>query len=94
MYYRTKEFGGSFGGFTEVAGISIGDGNYTFYIPSLPNGTIIQYYLAAQDENSTIVRTSPLGGSGFNPPGNIVLEHSTGSPLLIIKRYSLIRQTI
>ena len=71
MYYRTKEFGGSYGGFNEVVGTSTGGGNYTFNIPVLPNGTFVQYYLAAQDENSTIVRTSPLGGGGFNPPGSI-----------------------
>ena len=71
MYYRTKEFGSSYGGFNEVVGTSTGGGNYAFNIPVLPNGTFVQYYLAVQDENSTIVRTSPLGGSGYNPPGNI-----------------------
>ena len=71
MYYRTKEFGGSYGDFNEV----VRDFNWWwklyFLYTYLPNGTLVQYYLAAQDENSTIVRTSPLGGSGYNPPGNI-----------------------
>ena len=70
IYYRTKEPGGNFGDFIVVVGTSIGGGNYAFNIPVLPNGTSVQYYLAAQDENSTIVRTLPSGGSGFNPPGS------------------------
>ena len=31
----------------------------------------MQYYIAAQDENASVVTTLPAGGSGFNPPGNI-----------------------
>ena len=74
MYYRIKEFGGSYGNFNEIVGTSAGSGNYAFDIPALSNGDSVLYYLAAQDANSTIVRTSPLGGSGFNPPGNIPPE--------------------
>ena len=70
MYYRTKEYGGGFGNFIYVDGISTGGGNYTFNIPALPNGTLVQYYIAAQDVNSTMVRTLPIGGGGFNPPGS------------------------
>jgi hypothetical protein len=71
MYYRTREFGGTYGNFNEIIGTSTGSGKYTFDLSALPNGTLAQYYIAAQDENATIVRTSPLGGGGFNPPGNI-----------------------
>lgn len=74
MYYRTKPFGGTYSDFNVIAGTSTGGGYFTFDIPALSNGDSVQYYLAAQDENSTIVRTSPLGGGGFNPPGNIPPE--------------------
>jgi len=33
-------------------------------------GTIVQYYIAAQDADSSIVATLPTGGSGYNPPGS------------------------
>ncbi len=70
LYYRTKQSGGSYGSFTAVNGTPAESGNYTFTIPALPLGTACQYYIAAQDENSTIVKTLPVGGSGFNPPGS------------------------
>jgi hypothetical protein len=70
LYYRTKISGGTFGPFTDVTGIPTESGNYSFTIPSLSLGTIVQYYLAAQDINSSIVTTLPAGGSGFNPPGS------------------------
>ncbi|HCY75301.1 MAG TPA: hypothetical protein DHV28_05225 [Ignavibacteriales bacterium] len=71
LYYRTKQSGGTFGNFIEVTGSATESGNYNFSIPALPLGTVCQYYIAAQDANSTIVKTLPTGGSGFNPPGNI-----------------------
>ena len=71
LYYRTKQSGGSFGNFIEVVGSSTESSNYTFNIPALPLGTVCQYYIAAQDANSSIVKTLPIGGGGFNPPGNI-----------------------
>ena len=70
LYYRTKQSGGSFGSFIEVVGSSTESSNYTFNIPALPLGTVCQYYLAAQDENSSIIKTLPSGGGGFNPPGS------------------------
>jgi hypothetical protein len=33
-------------------------------------GTIVQYYIAAQDLDSSIVATLPIGGGGYNPPGS------------------------
>lgn len=71
LYFRTKIGGGQFGPFNSVTGVPSLSGNYTFTIPSLALGTVVQYYLAAQDANSTIVKTLPAGGGGFNPPGNI-----------------------
>ncbi|HEY6906963.1 MAG TPA: M28 family peptidase [Ignavibacteriaceae bacterium] len=71
LYYRTST-GGSFTDFFEIAGSPLrGDYTYTFTIPGQQLGTIVQYYIAAQDEDASIVTTLPAGGSGFNPPGNI-----------------------
>ena len=71
LYYRTRISGGTFGPFTAITGIPTESGNYSFTIPSLSLGTIVQYYLAAQDANSSVVKTLPTGGSGFNPPGSV-----------------------
>jgi hypothetical protein len=70
LYYRTKQSGGIYGSFTSVSGTPAESGNYTFTIPALPLGTACQYYIAVQDANSTIVKTLPVGGSGYNPPGS------------------------
>ncbi|HSL90769.1 MAG TPA: choice-of-anchor B family protein [Ignavibacteriaceae bacterium] len=43
---------------------------YDFEVPSYPNRTKVEYYLAAVDNND-LVSTLPEGGSGINPPGNI-----------------------
>ncbi len=69
LYYRLNS-GSGFGSFNEVVGTNSGGSTYTFNIPSIPLGNIVQYYIAAQDANSTIVKTLPAGGGGFNPPGN------------------------
>ena len=71
LYFRTKVSGGTFGSFTGITGDPLESGDYNFTIPAQPLGTIVQYYLAAQDENSTIVTTLPEGGGGYDPPGNI-----------------------
>lgn len=71
LYYRTRTVSGTFGSFIEVTGSTTESGNYSFNIPALPLGTVCQYYIAAQDANSSIVKTLPAGGSGFNPPGSI-----------------------
>jgi len=71
LYYRTST-GGGFTNFFEVAGIqSREDYTFSFTIPGQQLGTIVQYYIAAQDEDASVVSTLPAGGSGFNPPGNI-----------------------
>jgi hypothetical protein len=71
LYYRTKTIGGVFGQFNSVLGSPIESGNYTFEIPAQPLGSTVQYYIAVQDANSTLIKTLPVGGSGYNPPGNI-----------------------
>jgi hypothetical protein len=70
LYYRTRTATGTFGNFIEITGTTTESANYTFNIPALPLGTVCQYYLAAQDANSSLVKTLPIGGSGFNPPGS------------------------
>ena len=70
LYYRTRISGGEFGNFIEVTGTPTESANYTFNIPALPLGTVCQYYIAAQDANSSMVKTLPVGGGGFNPPGS------------------------
>jgi hypothetical protein len=70
LYYRT-DTGSGWSQFSEVVGVPVdASGIYSFTIPGQQLGTILQYYLAAQDENSTIVVTLPDGGSGFSPPGS------------------------
>jgi hypothetical protein len=70
LYYRTKQYGGTFGQFTSIVGTPTESGSYNFTIPALSLGTVVQYYIAAQDANSSLVKTLPLGGGGFNPPGS------------------------
>lgn len=71
LYYRTST-GGSFTEFNEIAGVPMRDDyEYSFTIPGQQLGTLVQYYIAAQDEDESIVTTLPAGGSGFNPPGNV-----------------------
>ena len=60
----------------------IGSGQYTFVnsfynnldtfkfqIPGQPYGTVVSYYIAAQDSMANFVGTLPSGGKGLNPPG-------------------------
>ncbi len=71
LYYRVN-YGEGFSEFYEVVGSPNNlSGAYDFVIPGQPLGTTVQYYLAAQDADSLMVTTLPLGGGGFNPPGNI-----------------------
>ena len=53
LYYRTKQGGGSFGQFNAVVGTPTESGSYNFTIPATPLGTAVQYYIAAQDANSS-----------------------------------------
>ncbi|QQS35882.1 MAG: M28 family peptidase [Ignavibacteriales bacterium] len=71
LYYRTKTGGGSFSQFNEIVGTPATlSATYNFTIPAQPLGTVVQYYIAAQDANSSIVTTLPAGGGGYNPPGS------------------------
>lgn len=42
---------------------------FYFMIPGHEFGTTVYYYLAAQNDNATMVATLPEGGGGINPPG-------------------------
>ncbi|GBD87733.1 bacterial leucyl aminopeptidase precursor [bacterium BMS3Abin03] len=74
LYYRVN-YGTGFSEFFDVVGStnSVSD-TYNFTIPGQPLGTIVQYYIAAQDADSSIIITLPVGGGGFNPPGYIPPE--------------------
>ncbi len=67
MYYRVN--GGSF---TTVFAASTVLDTFKFTIPGKPEGSVIEYYFAAQDTALTPnVSTLPKGGSGVNPPGTV-----------------------
>lgn len=72
LYYRTSIGGGTFTQFSSVTGTPAGrsGGIYNFEIPQQAMGTVVEYYIAAQDASGSIVVTSPMGGSGINPPGS------------------------
>ncbi|MEO8513886.1 MAG: M28 family peptidase [Ignavibacteria bacterium] len=44
---------------------------FRFTIPGQSQGSIVDYYFAAQDSLANFVGTLPLGGKGLNPPGTI-----------------------
>ncbi|MBI2418029.1 MAG: M20/M25/M40 family metallo-hydrolase, partial [Ignavibacteriales bacterium] len=54
-----------------VSGTEDAPGVFRFGLPYLTVGTAVQYYIAAQDSASRVIVTSPKGGSGFNPPGQV-----------------------
>jgi hypothetical protein len=70
LYYR-RNIGQGWSEFISVIGTPVEvSGTYNFVLPGQPLGTIVQYYIAAQDENSSISVTLPKGGGGFSPPGS------------------------
>jgi hypothetical protein len=70
LYYKTFQ-GSEWSEFYEVIGFEVSDNTtYNFTIPGQPLGTIVKYYIAAQDDQGSIVATLPVGGSGFDPPGS------------------------
>jgi len=71
LYYRVNS-GSGYSQFFNVTGVpSIKESqSYTFTIPGQSIGSAIEYYIAAQDADGSIVATLPKGGGGFNPPGS------------------------
>ncbi|MCX7757987.1 MAG: fibronectin type III domain-containing protein, partial [candidate division WOR-3 bacterium] len=74
LWYRTGPTRPLTGPFTEVIGVDIGGNNWQFTIPGQPNGTWVEYYVAAQDvATPPNVATNPLGtGYTYNPPNGTV----------------------
>ncbi|MFO7523930.1 MAG: M28 family peptidase [Ignavibacteriaceae bacterium] len=69
LYYRLNT-GSGYSDFYNVTGTPLESTTYSFTIPGVQLGTSVQYYLAAQDNNSNMVVTLPQGGGGYNPPGS------------------------
>ncbi len=42
---------------------------FKFVIPGQSAGSVVKYYIAAQDSLGNFVATKPSGGRGLNPPG-------------------------
>jgi hypothetical protein len=70
LYYRVNT-GSGYSEFYNVIGNPTETATYSFTIPGLQLGTSVQYYIAAQDDASNMVVTSPVGGGGYNPPGSV-----------------------
>ncbi|MEO0084855.1 MAG: hypothetical protein ABIJ94_03955, partial [candidate division WOR-3 bacterium] len=65
LYYRTSP-----GDYTAVPMTNTNGDTWQATIPGQPIGTMVEYYLAAQDTSvPPLVKTAPAGGSGVNPPG-------------------------
>jgi hypothetical protein len=70
LYYRVN-YGSGFEPYNVILDIDGPAGShYNFIIPSQPLGSIVEYYIAAQDQAGSLVETLPAGGSGINPPGS------------------------
>lgn len=71
LYYRMNN-GSGFSEFFELSPVTQTKSvEFNFVIPAPPLGTLIQYYIAAQTSDGSMVVTLPSGGSGVNPPGNV-----------------------
>ena len=69
LYYSINE-----GPFMELQAYNSVLDTFFFMIPGQEMGTQVDYYLAAQNEDATMVATIPDGGRGINPPGTIAPE--------------------
>lgn len=71
LYYRVNT-GQGFGNFAFAIDADGPSGQqYQFIIPSQQLGSIVEYYIAVQDEEGKVIETLPAGGSGINPPGTV-----------------------
>jgi subtilisin-like proprotein convertase family protein len=61
-------------GFTALQPVSTNLDTFFFMIPGQVMGSTVEYYLAAQNEDATLVATLPTGGKGIDPPGSIAPE--------------------
>ncbi|MCK4569526.1 MAG: M20/M25/M40 family metallo-hydrolase [Bacteroidales bacterium] len=69
LYYSVDE-----GSFLELQPYTTVQDTFFFMIPGQVMGSKVDYYLAAQNEDATMVATLPGGGKGINPPGTIQPE--------------------
>ncbi|MFM7054992.1 MAG: T9SS type A sorting domain-containing protein [Bacteroidota bacterium] len=76
-YYRL----GNSGAFTPFVLANGGGSNYIGTIPSQPKGTIIEYYLAVEDNCGTLTNITPQGADASNP--NIPYYIMVGYDLLL-----------
>jgi hypothetical protein len=66
LYFKTES-----SGYTFLNAFYNNRDTYRFLIPGFSPGTVVNYYLAAQDSAQTMIGTSPGGGLGMSPPGTI-----------------------
>jgi len=62
------------GSFTALQPYTTNQDTFFFLIPGQPMGTVVDYYLAAQNAEANLVTTLPSGGKGIDPPGSILPE--------------------
>ncbi|MBX7093827.1 MAG: T9SS type A sorting domain-containing protein [Flavobacteriales bacterium] len=55
------------GTYNAVAMTNSGGNNYTYDIPSQPIGTVVSYYLGAEDINSNLTAVIPIGAEAVDP---------------------------
>ena len=70
LYYSVNE-----GAFIELQPFNTVLDTFYFMIPGQPMQTKVDYYLAAQNAEATLVATAPNGGRGINPPGTIAPDN-------------------
>jgi hypothetical protein len=66
LYYRVNS-----GSFTSLNFSYNNLDTFRFIIPGQSQGSVVDYYFAAQDSLANFVGTLPMGGKGLNPPGTI-----------------------
>lgn len=66
LYYRING-----GDFFHTAAAEIVEDTFYFTIPGQATGSYIEYYIAAQDQESLFVSSLPAGAKGIDPPGEI-----------------------
>ncbi len=66
LYYKINN-----GQYNWINAYEVNGRKYKFMIPGQITGTKVSYYIAAQDSSGSLTVTSPIGGSGVNPPGSM-----------------------
>ncbi len=64
LYYKIEN-----GTFEYLHPSNITGNTYEFTIPGQPIGTLVSYYIAAQDDESLFISSLPAGARGVDPPG-------------------------